>query len=88
MPIGMMAGQDYPTASTGVGPGDLLAVYTDGLNETADDAERELGHEPIEKTIAELRERPLAEIQQAVFELVTKHGSQVDDRTLLLARLR
>jgi serine phosphatase RsbU (regulator of sigma subunit) len=88
MPIGMMADQDYPTASTNVGSGDLLAAYTDGLNETADESDRELGHEPIERTITELRERPLAEIQQAVFDLVTKHGSQVDDRTLLLARLR
>ena len=29
-------------------PGDLLAVYTDGLNETSDASDTELGHEAIE----------------------------------------
>jgi serine phosphatase RsbU (regulator of sigma subunit) len=69
-------------------PGDLLVVYTDGLNETTDASDEELGHEAIERTVTALAARPLPEIRQAVFDLVEQHGEQTDDRRLLLVRFR
>ena len=67
-------------------PGDLLAVYTDGLNETVDRFDVELDHERIDRTVTALATRPLEAIQQAVFATVEAHGPQADDRTLLLVR--
>lgn len=87
-PLGMFAGQRYRTRTVELVAGDLLAVYTDGLNETADAADVELGHEAIERTVAALAGGPLAEIRRAVFDLVEAHGLQNDDRSLLLVRFR
>lgn len=87
LPLGLFA-QSCSAKTLVLQPGDLLAAYTDGLNETADEAGRELGHEPIEHTIADLAGRPLREIESAVFDLASAHGAQVDDRSLLLVRRR
>ena len=86
-PVGMMADQVFQSGTVSVEPGDLFALYTDGLNETADTADRELGHEPIERALAENAKRPLREIHRAVLDLVEGHGRQDDDRTLLLVRI-
>ncbi len=87
-PLGLLDGRTYSTDTVAPEPGDLLAVYTDGLNETTNASDTELGHEAIEQTVADLAARPLGEIHQAVFDLVETHGEQSDDRTLLLVRFR
>lgn len=87
-PLGLFAGRTYEPRSTTLGPGDLLAIYTDGLNETADEADEELGHEPIERVLAARRDAPLEEIRDAVLAVVETHGRHDDDRTLLLVRMR
>lgn len=86
-PLGLMSGSRYDVGETAARPGDLLALYTDGLHETADAADVELGHEAIEGALRGQAPRPLAEIVEAVMALVAGHGPQLDDRTLLLARL-
>ena len=87
-PLGLFDGRTYSTDTFAPEPGDLLAIYTDGLNETTDASDVELGHEAIERALADLAARPLGEIRQAVFDLVETHGEQSDDRTLLLVRFR
>jgi len=87
-PVGMMADQTFETGTIAIGPGDLIGVYTDGLNETANSNDEELGHDAIERVIVERANQPLGEIRQAVFDLVDDHGPQLDDRTLLLIRLK
>ena len=86
LPLGLFEGATYGSAVVDLEPGDLLAVYTDGLNETADHLDFELGHTAIERTLIELASRPLEAIHEAVFSLVEGHGPQADDRTLLLVR--
>jgi hypothetical protein len=85
-PLGLFRGRSYETGSIDLARGDLLVVYTDGLNETADADDRELGHDPIERAVLALATRPLDEIRRAVFGVVERHGAQEDDRTLLLVR--
>lgn len=85
--IGLLAGREYASRSAALEPGDLLAVWTDGLDETMNEADQELGREAIERVIVERADRPLAEIRQVVFDLVRTHGPQRDDRSLLLARI-
>jgi hypothetical protein len=87
LPLGMMTGQDYRTEQVQLASRDLLAVYTDGLSETMDGNGEELGHERIERCIVERIDRPLAEIQRAVFDLASSHGSRSDDQTLLMIRV-
>ena len=67
---------------------DTVRLLTDGLNETTNAADDELGHYPIEKVIARDAGRPLRELQSAILDLAQGHGEQEDDRTLLLVRLR
>ena len=88
LPLGLFDGHLYSTDTVAPEPRDLLVVYTDGLNETNDASGAELGHEAIERTVAGLAARPLAEICQAVFNLVERYGKQSDDRTLLVVRFR
>jgi serine phosphatase RsbU (regulator of sigma subunit) len=83
-----MPGSVYEARGVALGRGDLLAIYTDGLSETMDEAEHELGHEAIERCLVRLASAPLSEIQRAVFEVVARHGVQTDDRTLLLVRIK
>ena len=86
-PLGLIGGSEYASSSVVFEPGDLFAVWTDGLDETTNAAGQELGREPIERAIFERAERPLAEIRRAVFDLVRAHGPQRDDRSLLLVRV-
>lgn len=85
-PLGLLDGRTYGTATVTPEPGDLLAVYTDGLNETSDAFGAELGHQAIERTVTALAGLPLGEIRRDVFDLAERHGEQSDDRTLLLVR--
>lgn len=87
LPLGMFP-QSCGTETIDVEPGDLLAAYTDGLNETEDANGEQLGHAAIETTIGELRDQPLERIAEAVLQLTRAHGAQDDDRSLLLVRLR
>jgi serine phosphatase RsbU (regulator of sigma subunit) len=87
LPVGLLGGRDYASISLAIAPGDLIATWTDGLDETVNEADEELGREAIERAIVERAERPLAEIRSAVFELARAHGPQSDDRSLLLVRV-
>jgi hypothetical protein len=87
VPVGLLGGSTYATVSVAVSPGDLLATWTDGLDETMNAADQELGREAIERAIVARAEGPLAEIRSAVFELARAHGPQRDDRSLLLVRV-
>ena len=86
-PVGLLGGSAYSSVSLGLSPGDLIATWTDGLDETVNEADQELGREAIESAIVARAERPLAEIRTAVFELARAHGPQRDDRSLLLVRI-
>lgn len=86
LPIGLFEEVTYESSMVDLEPNDLLAVYTDGLNETADQLDVELGHTAIEQTLIAHATSPLEAIHEAVFTLVEGHGPQADDRTLLLVR--
>ena len=86
-PVGLLGGSAYASVSVAMAPGDLIATWTDGLDETVNEADQELGREAIERAIVARAERPLAEIRSAVFELARAHGPQRDDRSLLLVRV-
>jgi len=88
MALGIRPGERYAIAYTDVTPGDVLAVLTDGLTETMDDRDRELGLGPIEAALAAHAEAPLPDLFDRLLGLAQAHGPQQDDRTLLLVRVR
>lgn len=76
----------YRSARIHFEPGDVFALVTDGIVETADGQESEFGLERLEGILCNLAGRPLSEIFEAAFAAVKRHGAQEDDRTLLLVR--
>lgn len=87
LPLGLLPDETYVSGQTTARPGDVFALYTDGLTEVADASERQLGHEALGRILARHASRPLAEAHAAVFADVAAHGPQVDDQTLVLVRV-
>jgi serine phosphatase RsbU (regulator of sigma subunit) len=88
MALGIRPGERYQVGHAEIGSGDVLAVVTDGLTETMDPKDRELGLGPIEAALAAHAAAPLGELYERLLEVARAHGPQQDDRTLLLVRSR
>ncbi len=88
MPLGLMADQTYEAASVPVEPGDVLAMYTDGLNETENSSGEQLGHDAIERTLTRTAGGSLPEAREAILDVARRHGPQTDDQTVLLVRIK
>jgi serine phosphatase RsbU (regulator of sigma subunit) len=69
-------------------PGDLLAIYTDGITEAFDDREEEFGESRLLDALHTHRARRPSEIVAAVFEAVREFSPQEqrDDITMIVAR--
>jgi hypothetical protein len=86
--LGIIDSQAFTETPVAVGPGDVLAIVTDGLTEVADGKGGELGLEAIARTLAEHAALPLESILDRLFERARRHGVQFDDQTALLVRIR
>jgi sigma-B regulation protein RsbU (phosphoserine phosphatase) len=89
MPVALFEDLPVETATVHLNPGDLLAVFSDGIPEATRDGTEYFGIEPLEDILRRSRTNPLpaicAEVRAAVSEFV--HGRQSsDDITLLLVR--
>jgi serine phosphatase RsbU (regulator of sigma subunit) len=87
MALGIRSGESYPVTRVAVAAGDVLAIVTDGLPETTNRSDAELGFEPIEAALARHADAPLPEILDSLFAVAHLHGPQQDDQTLLLLRV-
>ncbi len=69
-------------------PGDLLAIYTDGITEAFDDGDEEFGESRLLDALRTHRARRPSEIVAAVFEAVRDFSPQEqrDDITMIVAR--
>lgn len=86
-PAGLISGIDYETSEIPTRAGDLLALFTDGLTEVEDFRQEQLGLGGLESVLAELRARPLNEIDAEVMQRVAAYGESHDDQTLVLVRV-
>lgn len=86
LPLGLFDGAEYRSTRIQYEPGDVFALVTDGIVETADGHEAEFGLEPLERILCERAGRSLPEIFRLAIAAVNEHGSQQDDRTVLLVR--
>ena len=90
VPLGLFPDAAYETREIELGPGELLAFYTDGIPEAEDADGAQLGIAAVQQTLLERRDQPLGELIAATRLLVRRHrgrsGGHLDDVTLLMAR--
>ena len=87
-PLGVLVEQNYDSQTVQFSPGDLFILLTDGLTEVWDNADQEFGAERIEALIIENADKPLSQLYRLIIDAVQRHGTQMDDQTLLLARVQ
>jgi phosphoserine phosphatase RsbU/P len=85
-PLGMFPKAGFESGVVALEPGDVLAVMTDGIPETANANDEQFGLERIGEILAAGQGKGLAELTDAVFAAVRGHGPQTDDETLVLIR--
>jgi len=74
-----------------LGPGDLLALYTDGITEAANATGDEFGRDRLVTTLAGQEQTPLPRVVEKLNRYLRQFSalaSRNDDRTLLLVRRR
>jgi serine phosphatase RsbU (regulator of sigma subunit) len=89
MPIGLMPNASYTSTETSLEPGDLLALYTDGITEAANPEEEEYDIERLADLCKKMRAAPLEEISASLEDDLEQFAQGVpfaDDRTFVVAR--
>jgi hypothetical protein len=86
VPLGFFSDTRFTSARLTCGPGELLALITDGLTEVFDGKEREFGLEQVKEYLRAHAQLPLETIASGLVNLIQAHGPQLDDQTLLLIR--
>ncbi len=90
-PIGMFEGAAYETGARTLAPGDLLALFTDGVTEAPAPDGEEFGATRLAELLLAHRGRPLDKIIEIVLDALVQWSGPVDphdDVTLVLARAR
>ncbi|GGU39748.1 SpoIIE family protein phosphatase [Streptomyces lavendofoliae] len=88
LPGGVVLGIDaraaYPVTRLRMAPGDVLALYTDGLVERPG-TDIDVGIERLRRTLAGIGTRPLADSAERLIREASPAGDRPDDIALLLA---
>ena len=91
MPIGLFEGATYTTGTLSLVPGDLLALYTDGVTEQPAPGGEEFGAGRLADLLRAHRDDPLDAAIQSVLDALDDWRGPVDphdDVTLVLARVQ
>lgn len=87
--LGILPERGYDESQTVIEPGDLIAIYSDGVTEAVNDSDEEFGEERLAQLIVQHRESSAVEIISAVNERLaewTGSGPPDDDITLVILR--
>ena len=87
--LGLFRDWDCLIEERTLSPGDILAIYTDGITEAFDDTEEEFGEERLTEFLRPIRTEPAETLVDKVFcEIDRFAGSapQYDDITLFVIR--
>jgi phosphoserine phosphatase RsbU/P len=91
VPLGLLENAEYQETNLALESGDLLALFSDGLEEAMNARDEEFGNRRLERALRENAARPLAEICDALFADIARFEAgrpRRDDQTLLLVRVR
>lgn len=87
LPLGVIPGTTYSQTGVKVGFGDLLVLYTDGITETIDSSNNELGNVGLLEMVKRLAAQPPVEVIRALTsDIQTFRGGAPhrDDETLIV----
>jgi sigma-B regulation protein RsbU (phosphoserine phosphatase) len=87
--LGFMEGVEYETADVRMEPGDTLVVYSDGVTEATNDADRQFGEHRLQQTLRIDPRESAEDAVRRVFREVRDHGgssTQPDDMTLVVVK--
>jgi serine phosphatase RsbU (regulator of sigma subunit) len=87
--LGLFPRMAYETQTFELQPGDLLAIYSDGVTEANDAAEQEFSLERFVAVLKASRERPASEIVNTVIQEIDSfvgEAPQFDDITLMVMK--
>jgi sigma-B regulation protein RsbU (phosphoserine phosphatase) len=89
VPIGLFCVKDYPVEVVTLAPGDALVIYTDGITDTLDDADREYGEARLVDLVRGLAgQSPQAIANACAADTAAFRGRarRFDDATVMVAR--
>jgi sigma-B regulation protein RsbU (phosphoserine phosphatase) len=88
--LGLFEDWSCETADVSLQSGDLLVIFSDGVSEAWSDEGEEFGEERIVDALRAARDAPVADLVDAVLDVVTRFSGaeQEDDQTLVIARVR
>ena len=86
LPLAVVPEANFEAAAIACEAGDVLAILTDGLTESADRNGRELGLEPLKAVLLQSGDQTLGQIAAALRKRSLEQGKQSDDQTVLLVR--
>jgi sigma-B regulation protein RsbU (phosphoserine phosphatase) len=91
IPLGLLDHAEYQETAVTLEKGDLLAMFSDGLQEAADPQHEEFGTRRMEKVLREHAHKPIGEILETLFTELARFEQghpKRDDQTVLLFRVR
>jgi serine phosphatase RsbU (regulator of sigma subunit)/predicted enzyme related to lactoylglutathione lyase len=88
--LGLFEQSEYAIDERQLGPGDLLALYTDGITERTDESGEELGELRLAEMLRRYWERTPREVLSGVLDGLAQFSTQEahDDVTLIVAKCR
>ncbi|MEW6411982.1 MAG: GAF domain-containing SpoIIE family protein phosphatase [Candidatus Zixiibacteriota bacterium] len=87
--FGVTPGAEYEERPIYIGKGDVVVLYTDGVVEVFDDDRQEFGLDRLIDILKENKDRPSAEIENAVYRSVNSFASSkhvFDDFTMIVLK--
>ena len=86
--LGLFERWDCVITEIQIEPGDILAIYTDGVTEAANQAEEEFGEERLMQLLQANKDLPAFAMMQKVLASVQEFspGEQADDLTLIVGK--
>ncbi len=88
--LGLFSTWECRTSELGLSPGDLLAIYTDGITEAVDGKDEEFGEARLVESLHTHRELATRDLVDAIYDDVRRFSpsEQRDDMTLIVAKCR
>lgn len=89
LPLGAFQDSGFQEQSVQLAPGDVLLLYTDGLNEATSGGGKMLGLDAVIHRFQEMAHGPGDRILEALLSMADAHegGHHYDDLTMLIARI-
>jgi hypothetical protein len=86
-PLGFFDHSRYETRRVRCEPGDVFALFSDGIVESANAVDEQFGVDRVAAQLAAIPTKPLEEILEAVLAAAAAHGASHDDRSILVIRV-